>query len=299
MGTFSPNRGYQVPTVGGDAGPQFANEVNATIGIIDSNMGGTNSQSVAGNANVILTSTQAQSLVQVFTGVLTGNIVVEFPVGTPSGAGFWAIENNTTGNFLLTVATTALASSVVVAPGAPTWVFSDGINIVPASPKGWQELGFVNLAGTANSGVLPFPTTFFRRFKLTVQGLTFSITSGAALSSFWAINGVGSPGPYVSVSNWTNNTGTFSLYSPSLSAMNLTGSTVTAGNPVDAEASMYVTSATSLLKCHSFYVNTTPSWQSNIVDFACATPVIPNGIILSPGQGTFTTGIAFLEGYPL
>lgn len=295
MGTVSPNKGYQLPTVGGDPGPQFANEINATIGIIDSNMGGTNSQSVAGNANVILTATQAQSAIQVFTGILTGNIIVEFPAGV---GGFWAIENNTTGNFLLTVATTALSASVVVAPGAPMWVFSDGTNIGAASPKGWQQLGFVNLAGAAGSPLIPLPNTFFRRYRLTMQGVVTNVANGASYLH-WYNGSTPVVASYVEVAMATTNTGQFTHYLAAQTAVGLTVTQPVSGSIADAEASLIPAAGVSLAKVHNFGVNTTPAWQIGIVDNAVGTPTQPDGFAVFMTPGTFVAGTLLLEGYPL
>jgi len=79
MGSLSPNLGLQIPTIGGDTGPLFAEEINGSLSTLDGCLGGTNSLSVAGSANVTLNTSQAQNLIQQFTGALTGNIMVFLP----------------------------------------------------------------------------------------------------------------------------------------------------------------------------------------------------------------------------
>src|SRR5271168_159787 len=161
MGTLSPNKSYQIPTVGGDAGPQFANEINATISIIDSNMGGVNSLSVAGNTNVTLTTSQAQNLIQQFTGSLSGNITVFLPaVGS-----FYCIENATSGLFGLSIACTGGSNSIQIPQGLSTFVWTDGSVIRLSNPPGWMEISTtIASAATLIQIALPPP---FRRFRLT------------------------------------------------------------------------------------------------------------------------------------
>ncbi len=56
---------------------------------------------VAGAANVVLTTSQAQNRVLSFTGLLTGSITVTFPVLAEDMGLVWYVENATTGSYTL------------------------------------------------------------------------------------------------------------------------------------------------------------------------------------------------------
>lgn len=61
------------------------------------------SKSVAGNSNVTLLPEEALANTIKFTGALTGNIDVIFPVTTANAGMRWWIENSTTGAATLTL----------------------------------------------------------------------------------------------------------------------------------------------------------------------------------------------------
>jgi hypothetical protein len=83
-----------------------------------------NSLNVSGGANVNLSIAQANSNIQIYNGTLTGNITVFFPANK---AGFWFIENSTTGNFTLSVQVFGpIGASYVVPRGSNQIFYSDG-----------------------------------------------------------------------------------------------------------------------------------------------------------------------------
>src|SRR5690242_9439823 len=99
---LSPNKGYSLQQTGENS-CTWGVVLDQTLSIIDLNMGGVLSLSVAGGSDVTLTGTQAENLSYNFTGLLTGNISVKFPaVGS-----FYIVKNSTTGAFTLTMKTTA------------------------------------------------------------------------------------------------------------------------------------------------------------------------------------------------
>ena len=183
MGTLSPNLGLQVPTIGGDAGPLFAQEVNGALTTMDGCNGGINNLSVAGSANVTLTTAQAQNLIQQFTGALTGNISVLFPARNGSGggaSGFFAIENATTGNFSLSVGCVGGSNVQAIPQGLSAWVWMDGTYTRISNPPGWQEITTYTASNVATLSIaLPAP---FRRFRVTIQDLLM-----AAAGTFLAL----------------------------------------------------------------------------------------------------------------
>lgn len=96
--------------------------------------------SVAGAANVTLTTTQGLNKIFKFTGVLTGNIIVfiRVPTGTPVGysARKFLVWNATTGAFTLTVKTTAAGSTgIAVTQARKQELFHDGTNVIAAAAE--------------------------------------------------------------------------------------------------------------------------------------------------------------------
>lgn len=171
MGSLSPNIGLQIPTVGGDVGPTFAQEINGSLSTLDSVLGAANVLNVAGNANVTLTTPQAQNMIQQFTGALTGNITVF----VPATGRFYAIENATTGPFSLSVGCTGGGNTQPIPQGLSTWIWTDGTFARLSNPPGWQEVATYAASGAANVVVaLPAP---FRRFRLTLQSVSVNTAS--------------------------------------------------------------------------------------------------------------------------
>jgi len=76
------------------------------------------------NANVTLSPLQAAKKILVFTGTLTGNVVVTLPAWIYE----WDVVNNTSGAFTLTL-TTASGSGAVMPQGGASRIRGDGTNI--------------------------------------------------------------------------------------------------------------------------------------------------------------------------
>lgn len=181
MGTLTPNLGLTVPTVGGDAGPAFAEEINGDLVIIDGIYGGVNSLNVSGAANVTLTTTQAQNLIQQFTGTLTGKITVF----APAVGAFYAVENATTGQFGLSFGCTGGGNVQIIPQGLSTWLWTDGSFTRLSNPPGWQEIATYSASAAASLNILlPAP---FRRFRLTMDFT--QDTSGAFLDAQFSNDG--------------------------------------------------------------------------------------------------------------
>ncbi len=91
-------------------------------------------KSVAGGSNVSLSEAEAARPFIEFTGILTGNIQVIFPITLNSGK-LYLIKNSTTGSFTLTVIGTS--GTGVVLPQSGVGLFShDGTNMVSGSGTG-------------------------------------------------------------------------------------------------------------------------------------------------------------------
>lgn len=87
------------------------------------------SKSVAGNVDVNLTTDESYKHTIILTGALTGNINVILTPLTKQ----WVITNSTSGAFTLTVKTKS-GTGVTIAQGKSAIVYSDGTNIVRATP---------------------------------------------------------------------------------------------------------------------------------------------------------------------
>lgn len=101
------------------------------------------SLSVAGGAgDTALTAAQARNNILVFTGALTG----ARGIFVPAVVGFYAIYNNTSGAYILTVKTAA-GTGIVVAQGTRALLYCDGTNVVAADAPGLNVQRF-NASGT-------------------------------------------------------------------------------------------------------------------------------------------------------
>ena len=175
MGALTPNLGLTVPTIGGDGGPAFAQYINGDLNILDTAYGGINAIGVGGSSNVTATTAQAQNLIQQLTGALTGNITYFLP----AVGGYYAIENQTTGSFTLSVGCTGGANTLTVPQGLSMWVWTDGSLIRTTAPQGWQLVSTYTVSGVSTFTIL-LPAAF-RRFRLTCQTMAASTTTQVLL----------------------------------------------------------------------------------------------------------------------
>lgn len=146
--------------------------------------------SVAGSSNVALSQLQASNPFLEFTGILTGNIQVQFPITNNSGK-LYLLKNSTTGSFTLTVIGTS--GTGVVLPQSGVGLFShDGTNMVAASGIG--ALGYFS-DGTAAAPSISFnsdtDTGIYRSgantLDFAIGGVQkWSMTSTGALQSIGA-----------------------------------------------------------------------------------------------------------------
>lgn len=115
--TYTANKLYEQQATGENDGT-WGTVLNAVLAQIDINMGGRQAKTAAGS-NITLTADEAENIFQYITGTLSGNIDYEFPA---ANGGFWAIYNNTSGAFTITVKPVG-GAGVVVPQGAVTWIF--------------------------------------------------------------------------------------------------------------------------------------------------------------------------------
>ena len=103
---------------------------------------------------VTLTSPQASNTIQEYTGVLTSNLTIV----VPSTVQLYAISNNTTGTYTLTVQTVVGgASTVTVAQGLTVIAICDGSNVFNANSGSGGSISNITLAaGSASVPPLNF-----------------------------------------------------------------------------------------------------------------------------------------------
>ncbi len=169
--TYSPNKDYQLQATGEDTNTWGIN-TNANLSLIDENLGGTLTLSVAGNSNVTLTSSQAANLFYNLTGVLTGNINVIFP----AAGGFYYINNTTTGAYTLTIQAGTSTAGIVAVQGQPIVIGVDN-STSPPTVLGFIGTQYVYLCGTVTgtANALIVSQTFPSNFTLN-NGTLISIT---------------------------------------------------------------------------------------------------------------------------
>ena len=172
--TYSDRLKLELMVTGANANTWGTN-TNNNLEVVDAFAAGYLSKSVAGSANITLTTANASDTAESsnktieLTGTLTGDIVVFIPA-VESEYNFF---NNTSGSQTLTIAATGhTANGIVIAQGAKTTVFCDG-----ASNYNVEIISSTD-AGALGSGTLPDA-----RFPATLPA-----ASGANLTSLNASN---------------------------------------------------------------------------------------------------------------
>jgi hypothetical protein len=112
--------------------------LNGDLNVLDSVLAGVGIVALT-NANVTLTAAQAQNRILRLQGALTANVTVSLPA---SVALAWVVSNETSGAYTVTLQVVGGTSSVAVAQGSATIVYSNGTNVGAASGTGGG--GFTN-----------------------------------------------------------------------------------------------------------------------------------------------------------
>src|SRR5210317_98046 len=146
--TYSSSLKLELMETGSNANT-WGNNTNTNLQTVDAFTAGYLSKSVAGSANVILTTSattdptvESANKVLDLNGTLTGNITVFVPQKENN----YLVYNNTSGSFTLDVAATG-GTGVQIDQGKYEWVYCDGTNVAKA------ELGTSN-ASELSSGTL-------------------------------------------------------------------------------------------------------------------------------------------------
>ena len=156
--TFSDRLKLELMATGANANTWGTN-TNNNLDVIDAFAAGYLSKSVAGSANITLTTANASDTAEAsnkvieLTGALTGDIVVFIPAVESN----YTFFNNTTGSQTLTIAATGhTANGTQITQGAHTTVYCDG------SSDFNVEIASSTDAAALNKGTLPdgrFPAT--------------------------------------------------------------------------------------------------------------------------------------------
>jgi hypothetical protein len=153
----------------------------------DTAVAGRLSKSVAGSADVTLTTTEARNAVLEFTGTLTGNINVIVPTKNRK----FIVYNNTSGAFTLTVKTSS-GTGVAVTQGQRVWLYCDATNVVALSSASSSATAVtVTVANEGSTGTLAnglakltgAPSTATRTATSDTGGAVGIVTSGAGTTS--------------------------------------------------------------------------------------------------------------------
>lgn len=145
---------------------------------------------VAGDSNITLTSVQASSVIQEYTGLLTGNIQVI----VPNTVQLYIVNNLTTGAFNLTVQT-QFGAGVQVPQSSTSILYCDGTNVLSAFsfvPSGSTFAGGsasspgINWSGNTNTGSYQ-PAT--NQYGIALAGAAaFTFTAPASAVNYFNAN---------------------------------------------------------------------------------------------------------------
>lgn len=165
--TYTTNKRYDKQGTGDNVGA-WGPFLNANFDLIDANFGGTLSLALT-NVNVNISQSDQKNVRILLTGVLTGNVNLILANGY---AGFFIVDNRTTGSFSVNILTDAVGSTGVnCAQGYRTFVFCDNTHCVYAN----------NAPGSATAAAT----------SLTPTGWITATDLQAALAQIGARNPVG------------------------------------------------------------------------------------------------------------
>lgn len=115
---LTPNKNYNNQVTGSNVNT-WGVVNNANFSTIDSNLGGRVAVNVAGSSNITVTANQAQSLIHVLSGLLTGSIQYIFP----ALGGLYLVENASTGSFNITIMCAGGSVGAIIPQGMRGIVF--------------------------------------------------------------------------------------------------------------------------------------------------------------------------------
>lgn len=143
-----------------------------------------------------LSATQATNIIMSFAGVLASNQIIVVPPTVQ----LYAITNNTTGPFTLTVKTAAVGGSIVVIPqGTTITVICDGTNVYNAASGSSNSITTL----TVGNGSLAVPSVKFQGdlntgFYLPSTGDLQMVVANTGVADFTAA-GISTPGTVTAI----------------------------------------------------------------------------------------------------
>jgi microcystin-dependent protein len=180
------NKGLIIPNSGDLPGTWGSAAINPDMAAIDGMLGGFTTLSLS-NSNVTLTvpvgfvatpstgPTQSQNALITFTGVLSADVIITFPM-----PGFYVVENLcTVGAFVVKLASSAPGKIICAPPGEATHIFCNGTDVK------YVDLGrvgtYIDLAASA---VPRWITQCTVAPYLNCDGTTFSAGTYPALNAY-------------------------------------------------------------------------------------------------------------------
>lgn len=215
------SRGLVLQVTGSNTGTWGSDLNTNAITITDQLLGTTLSYSIStGTSN--LTQAQSQNLAFLLTGTLTGNVTVTLPLNlatslTTAVGGIFIFNNQTTGNFTVTVQTVASGSTgVTISQGVRAILYSDTVNVTFANDGGPSAAFKIrSVAGNPNgtvAGTAGSATTLADVLSdRTNNEIWFCTTTGSSSTAVWSpavpsITAVPPPtSGYLTLSNDTTN----------------------------------------------------------------------------------------------
>jgi len=171
MPNYTPNKKIEKPIYNEYASNPtgWSGPINSDWDIIDAALGGVLSLSAVGSVGTVaLSITQTQSLIINITGAMTGNAVYTLPLNAASTGivgGSWIVYNNTSGAFTVTFSpVSGGGSSVSVAQGTRSFIYSDGTNIAAVT----------SAAGTSGQVIYNSANVLTGSSNLTFNGTTLT-----------------------------------------------------------------------------------------------------------------------------
>lgn len=128
----TPNKGYATQATGDNPGTWGEILNDDVFDIIDKNIGGILNLALSAS-NVTLTTAQSRNAIIRLTGTLLANITI-----TTECLGFFFVENETTGNFTVTVRNNIVATAVAVDRNTRQIIISDAVNGCRISSKSFE-----------------------------------------------------------------------------------------------------------------------------------------------------------------
>ena len=184
--TFTTNKVLELPG-NGDYIDTWNIPVNGDMSIIDQAFGGvTNLNATIGS--VTLTSTQYRSLILNITGTIAADVTFTIPSGV---GGQWVVDNNTSGDFDIIIASGGGGSSVTVPQGQSNLVASTGTDILFVTAESNVPTG-----GGTNKAFYLNDTTITTNYTITTGKnamtagpitINLGVTVTVPVGSYWTV----------------------------------------------------------------------------------------------------------------